>query len=430
MVTATSADFPLGSAQENPEAPRVLVGELRGIINPVAARYVERIIGEGEEAGAALIVFKMDTPGGLDTSMREITQRILSSRVPVAIYVAPPGARAGSAGVFITYAAHVAAMAPSTNIGSAHPVMMGDGGTSEGSSDMMEKITNDAVASIRSVAENRGRNAEWAEKAVRESANLPASEALQLNVVDVVAEDLTDLLRQIDGRSVRVGIGSSILRIDGATIREAGMNPIERLLHVISDPTVAYLLLSLGGLALVYELANPGAILPGVVGGISLLLALYSLGTLPVNIAGVGLILFALLLFLADLMVAGTGFLTVGSVTSFLLGSLLLATSAESQAYVRVSLPAVLAMTVTFGGFFTFVAGSILRSRRRPAYTGSQALVDARGVARSEIGESGTAFVNGELWQATAADLSHPIPAGLHIRVVAVEGLRLTVRPE
>lgn len=408
------------------------VAEVRGVINPMLAGYVDRIITAAEEAEAPLIVLTLDTPGGLDSSMRAITQRILRARVPVAVFIYPHGARAASAGLFITYGAHLAAMAPSTNIGSAHPVLLGEGGQdgSKASSDMVDKITNDAAAWIRSLAETRGRNAEWAERAVRESANLAASEALAQNVVDIVATDVPDLLRQVNGRTVRVGTTDVRLATQGVPTEPYTMNPLEALFHAISDPTVAYLLLSLGGLALVYEMANPGAILPGVVGGIALLLALYSLGTLPINIAGVGLIVFALLLFLADMLVAGSGILTIGGISSFALGSLLLATSPNSQEYLRVSLPAAIGMSVTFAGFFTFVAAAIIRAHRRPPYSGREGLIGQAGVARTAVGTDGTVFVEGELWQASSSDDEHHIPAGARVRVVSIDGLHLTVRPE
>jgi membrane-bound serine protease (ClpP class) len=294
----------------------------------------------------------------------------------------------------------------------------------------MEKVTNDAVASIRSMAELRGRNADWAEEAVRASKNLHASEALREHVVDLIADDVPDLLRQVDGRMVRVGTSEVTISTRGAAVERWSMNPLEGFFHAISDPTVAYLLLSLGGLALVYELGNPGAILPGVVGGIAVLLALYSLGTLSVNMAGLGLILFALLLLLADLAVAGSGVLTIGGIASFVLGSLLLAISPESQAYLRVSLPAVITMSLAVAGFFTFVVAAILRVRLRPPVVGAEALPGTTGVARSDVGESGTVMVHGELWQASALDPAHPIPTGNRVRVVSVEGLHLTVQPE
>jgi membrane-bound serine protease (ClpP class) len=419
-------------AQATESPPTVPVADVRGVINPIMVRYLDRAISAAEAERAPIIVLTMDTPGGLEASMREITQRILRSDVPVAVFVYPPGSRAGSAGVFIAYSSHVAAMAPSTNIGSAHPVALG-GGQSETPptpSVMDEKVVNDAAALIRSLAEMRGRNADWAERAVRESANLSASEALQLNVVDLLAEDVRDLLTKVDGRTVSVSGRSVRLATRSAVPDSRPMTAIERLFHVISDPTIAYLLLSLGGLALVYELANPGAILPGVVGGIALLLALFSLGTLPINYAAVGLILFALLLFLADLLIGGSGFLTIGGIVSFGLGSLLLATAPGSDEYVRVSLPAIGATTLAVGGFFTWVAVAVLRTQRRPAYSGKEGLVGARGVARTEVGAQGTVLVEGELWGAEAEDQGAPIPEGKRVRVVAVDGLRLTVRPD
>ena len=428
----------VGSAGPHAQAPStagvVRVAEMRGIITPIMAGYVERVIADAEAAQAPLVVFTMDTPGGLDTSMRDITQRLLASRVPVAVFVYPAGARAASAGMYIAYGAHIAAMAPSTNIGSAHPVLVGPeggpGAGSEAASPMLDKVTNDAVAWVRSLAELRGRNADWAEDAVRASANLQASEALRLNVIDVVAEDVPDLLRQVDGRTVKLVSGEVRLATRGATTEQLAMNLVERLVHVISDPTVAYLLLSLGGLALVYELGNPGAILPGVVGGIAVLLALYALGTLPVNFAGVGLILFALLLVLADLWVTGSGVLTVGAVISFVLGSLLLATSPGSDSYVRVSGPVALGVSAAVAATFGLLAVLVVRTHFRPAYTGREAMIGGAGVAKTDVAKEGTVLVEGELWQASSANPERLITAGERVRVVSVDGLHLTVRPE
>lgn len=423
---SAGAQAPLGTG------PQVPVAEVRGVINPIMARYLDRVIGGAEADRAPLIVLTMDTPGGLDTSMREITQRILRSEVPIAVFVYPPGARAGSAGVFIAYSAHLAAMAPSTNIGSAHPVALGGGqqGAQPTPSVMDDKVVNDAAALIRSLAEMNGRNADWAEQAVRESANLPASEAVRMSVVDLLANDVPDLLAKADERTVQVVGRPTVLATRSAVPQPRPMTSIERLLHVVSDPTIAYLLLSLGGLALVYELANPGAILPGVVGGIALLLALFSLGTLPINYAGVGLILFGLLLFLADLLIGGSGFLTIGGIVSFGLGSLLLATAPGSDVYVRVSIPAMIATTIAVGAFFAFVAAAVLRTQRRPAYSGREALVGERGIAKTEVGADGTVLVQGELWQAEATDPATPIAPGQRVRVVSVDGLRLAVRPD
>jgi membrane-bound serine protease (ClpP class) len=334
--------------------------------------------------------------------------------------------------MYIAYGAHVAAMAPSTNIGSAHPVMLGSDGTpsNESGSPMLDKVTNDAVAWVRSLAELRGRNGDWAEQAVRESANLHASEALRLNVVDIVAEDLQDLLTKLDGRTAKLQSGEVRLSTAGLTTEPRSMNALERLVQVISDPSVAYLLLSLGGLALVYELGNPGAILPGVVGGIAVLLALYALGTLPVNFAGVGLILFALLLLLADLLVAGSGILTIGAIASFVLGSILLATSPGTEAWVRVSAPVALGTSILVVIVFGLAAVLVVRTHFRPAYTGKEAMIGEVGLAKTDVAKEGTVMVAGELWQASSVDPEKPIAAGERVRVVTVDGLHVTVRSD
>lgn len=421
----------LGHAQAAAQGPSVVVAEVRGVVNPVLAGYVERVIGHAEQTSASLLVLLLDTPGGLDSSMRGITQRILSSRVPVAVFVYPHGARAGSAGVFITYAAHIAAMAPTTNIGSAHPVALGGDGSQSMSSEMSDKVTNDAVASIRSFAELRRRNADWAEQAVRESANLASASAAELGVIDLLAEDLPDLLRRVEGRTVRLGGEDVVVSVRDAAVDRQPMSPLEAFLHAISDPTIAYLLLSIGGLAVVYELANPGAILPGVVGGVALLLALYSLGSLPINIAGIGLILFAMLLLFVDIVVAGSGFLLVGGVVSFALGSALLAISPETQSFFRVSVPVVALMTLGFGAFFTVVAGALIALRKRLPYPSpSDGLIGQIGVVKNAVDGAVVVFVGGELWQAMPLDPESPMAAGERVRVLAVEGLCLTVEPE
>ncbi len=431
LLVAAATLPALAASQGQPSATAVPVGELKGVINPIMASYVERLIDQAEQRQAPLVVFTMDTPGGLESSMRQIVQRILAARVPVAVFVYPHGARAGSAGVYIVYAAHIAAMAPSTNIGSAHPVMMGDNGQSQTPDPtMMEKVTNDAVALIRSLATTRGRNVDWAEQAVRSSENLPASEALQLQVVDVVADDVPGLLRAVDGRVVRVGSEDVQLATRALTPEPAPMTLLERFFHTITDPTIAYLLMSIGGLALIYELANPGAILPGVVGGIAIILGLFALGTLELSAAGAGFILFGIVLLIADVMLAGTGALTVGSVVSFALGSLLLATSARGEPYLNASTGAYIGMTVIFAAFAGVLATFMMRSIRRPAPTPTERLLGQAGVAQTELGEDGTVFVAGELWLASAVDPAKPIPAGAKVRVVRADGLRLTVRPE
>ena len=420
-----------GAAQAQEPTRVVPVVEVRGIISPIVAGYVARSIADAERAGAPLLVLTMDTPGGLESSMRDITQAILAARIPVVVFVYPAGARAASAGMYIAYGAHVSAMAPSTNIGSAHPVQIGsDGGPSETGSVMQDKITNDSVAWVRSLAELRGRNAEWAERAVRESVNVQASEALRLNVIDLIADDVPDLLRKLDGRTVKLETREVRLSTGGISTDQHRMTFFERFVHVISDPTVAYLLLSIGGLALVYELGNPGAILPGVVGGIAVLLALYALGTLPVGFAGIALILFALLLFVVDLWLASSGVLTIGAIVSFVLGSILLAVAPGSEAYVRVSSPVAIGTSVGFAAALGLMAALVIRTHLTPVFSGANAMVGKTGVAKTDVGEAGTVLVEGELWLAQAAEGEILIPAGRRIQVVAIEGLHVTVRVE
>jgi membrane-bound serine protease (ClpP class) len=391
------------------------------------AGYVNRVIGEAETRGASAVVLQLDTPGGLSESMREIVQRILVARVPVIVYVSPPGGRAGSAGVYITYAAHVAAMAPNTNIGSATPVMMGESGESKMSDEMRAKVNNDAVAYIRHLADRHGRNADWAEKAVREGANVPVGEAVQSRIVDLSAGDLNQLLQSVNGRTVDVGGSAVTLATAGAPIEEAPMNEIERLLHIISNPTIAYILLSIGSLALIFELQNPGAILPGVAGGICLLLAFYALGTLPVNYAGLALIGFAFLLFVADFMAPTHGILTAGAIVSFLLGSLLLFNSPGSLPFFQVSLPVIFGMTTALALAFLFAVGAIARGQRRQVVTGREGMLGKVAEVRTLLDPEGLVFVESELWRARTIGV--PVPVGQQVRVASVEGLLLLVEP-
>ncbi len=400
---------------------------VKGIINPVAASYVERALGEAESGGAVAAVIEMDTPGGLDSSMRAIIQRIMAAKIPVIVYVSPQGARAGSAGVYITYAAHVAAMAPNTNIGSAHPVAMGENGGEQQMSDTMaEKVTNDAAAYIKGLAQTRGRNAEWAEKAVRQSVNVTAQEALDLKVVDLVAGDLPSLLDRVDGREVQLATGNTTLRTRGLPVVPMGMDSVESLLHKVSDPTIAYILLSLGTLGLIFELSNPGAILPGVVGGISLLFALFGLGTLPVNIAGVMLIGFAFLLFVVDIFAPTHGILTGGGVISFALGSMMLINTRNAP-FLAISTSAIVAVTLALAGFFGFVVGAVVKSRRRRPVTGESGLLGKVGRVKSSLEPGGMVFVDGELWRAVSE--SGNIPEGELVEVVSTRGLTLIVAP-
>jgi membrane-bound serine protease (ClpP class) len=402
----------------------VRVIEVDGTITPVMANYIERGIRNAERAGDDAVILRMNTPGGLTSSTDRIIGSILSSNVPVIVYVAPQGARAGSAGVYITYAAHIAAMAPSTNIGSATPVTMGgDDGMSE---DMERKVKEDAVARIRELADLRGRNADWAEDAVREAANIGSRAALEQNVIDVIADDIPSLLQAIDGRTVEVNNVERELALAGATIVDDGMTMSEQFFQMISDPSIAYILLSLGMLGIFLELANPGAVVPGVTGGIFVLLALFSLGSLNVNWAGVLLIAFGFILFAADLFLGGSGGLTIGGLIAFALGSFMLMGSTENPAF-QIHWGLILSMTALLGLLFLLIAGSVWRSYFRPAKTGREGLVGLSGTVRSDLDPDGTVFVAGEIWQATSAD--GPIPRGTRVQVVAVDGLHLRVAP-
>jgi len=405
----------------------VAVVPLQGIINPVMASYVERAIGQAEETGAAAVVIEIDTPGGLDTSMRAIIQRIMASKVPIIVYVAPAGARAGSAGVYITYASHIAAMAPNTNIGSAHPVAMGNDGSEQQMSDaMQQKVTNDAVAYIRGIAQSRGRNADWAEKAVRESVNVTAQEAVDLKVVDLVANDLPSLLDQVDGRTVQLSSGKVTLATRGLPVERIEMTPFESLLHAASDPTIAYILLSLGTMGLIFELSNPGAILPGVVGGICLLFALFGLGTLPVNIAGLLLIGFGFLLFAVDIFAPTHGILTGGGAIAFVLGSLMLINTRNAP-FLEISRAAILSVSLGLTAFFAFVVGAVVKSRRRRPTSGQEGLLGQVGKAKTTLDPAGMVFLNGELWKAISE--AGNVAEGDLVEIVGTRGLTLIVKP-
>ncbi len=417
----------VGGVAARAEAGAVQVVQGRGVVSPTLADFLGRAIDAAERDGATALVIEMDTPGGLDSSMRQIVQRILATRVPVILYVTPSGARAGSAGVYITYAAHVAVMAPNTNIGSATPVAMGENGEAKMSDEMRAKVTNDASAYLRGLAERRGRNAEWAERAVREGANVTEQEALRLGVVDVVAADLTDLLVRVDGRTVETSVGPVRLETAGAPVHRLEMGAVDTFFQAIANPTIAYLLLSLGSLGLFFELSNPGSILPGVVGGICLLLGFYALGTLPVNYAGLGLMGFALVLFAADLFAPSHGILTAGGVTAFVLGSLLLFNVPEAGPWLRVSLWVIAAVSVAMALFFGGMIALATRGQRRKVVTGREGLVGQVGSARTVLDPNGMVFVDGALWEAVAE--RGPILRGERVVVDAVDGLLLRVHP-
>jgi membrane-bound serine protease (ClpP class) len=389
-----------------------------GVISPVTLRLVESAIAHAKASGAQALVIQLDTPGGLERSMRAICQRLLNAEIPVVVWVGPTGARAASAGVFITMAAHVAAMAPATNIGAAHPVAVGGGIDKES----MRKIENDAAAFIRTIAVERGRNADWGEKAVRQSVSVTEREAVRLKVVDFVADSMPDLLAKLDGRTVKTSRGSVTL-----ATREAVAKPIEvgfrdRVLAIITDPNVAYVLMMLGTLGLIFELSTPGAILPGVIGGISLILAFFAFQSLPLNFAGLLLILFAIVLFIAEVKVTSHGVLAIGGIVAMALGSLMLYDAPEIG--FRVSWRVIVPTVALTAGLFLFALTLGVRAFRRRPLLGVSGLVGQTGVARGALEPEGQVSVHGELWRAVA---DRPLADGAPVTVVDVQGLTLRV---
>jgi membrane-bound serine protease (ClpP class) len=405
------------------DSPKIDVIHVKGVINPVLVDYIERGIDHAEDSNAVACIIQMDTPGGLDTSMRDIVQNIVNAQVPVVVYVSPSGARAASAGVFVTVAAHVAVMAPNTAIGAAHPVAVGSEGEAQMSEAMEEKVVNDAAAYIRSIAEAHGRNMEWAEKAVRESVSATEEEALELNVIDMVAPDLDALVSQLDGRQVTMLDGRVVtLQTQGAILNHIKMGTSEGFLYAISDPNIAYLLLSLAMLGILIEVTNPGLIFPGVIGVICGLLAFYSLGMLPVNYAGVLLVILAFGLFIAELFTPTFGLLTAGGVTSLVLGSLILF---KGGPLFQVNPGLVAIVTIFIAAIFAFVIHRIIRAHRHQASTGREELVGKRALVRMALDPEGTVFFKGELWKAISE--TGRVEPGEDVIITRVDGLILYV---
>lgn len=408
-------------------AARVFAAEGRSVhvlsisdpITPVTADYLDRELKSAAETGAELVLVEMDTPGGLDTAMRQIVKDVMASPVPVVVHVTPPGARAASAGAVIAHAADIAAMAPGTNIGAAHPVTMGE----KPDKVMEQKALNDAEAYMRGIAEKRKRNIQVAGRIVRESLSLSAEEALKEGVIDLIASDRADLLRKLDGRELQRDGKTIVLKTMGARIVFREMTARQRILSVIGNPNVAYVLLMIGILGIFFELSNPGVILPGVIGGISLILAFFAFQTLPVNYAGVLLILVALILFILEIKIVSHGMLTVGGVISMVLGSLMLFESPEP--YLRVSWQVIVITVAATVIFFLFAVTKALKAYRAKPTTGAEGLVGERGRADTDIAQEGKVFVRGEYWEAWSDE---PIAAGDKIEVVAVEGMRVKVR--
>ncbi|MBW2048272.1 MAG: nodulation protein NfeD [Deltaproteobacteria bacterium] len=406
------ADTP-GPDSTNREA---MIIELEGPINPGTALYVLRGLEKAKEEGAALAVIRLDTPGGLASSMRSIIKAILNSPVPVVVYVGPRGAGAASAGVMITVAGHVAAMAKGTNIGAAHPVTAGG---KEIGKTMSEKVVNDMASYARGIAEDKGRNGEWVEKAIRESVSITADEALAKNVVDLVVKDLDHLLEDLDGREVAMPAGKTILRTAG--LKKVHYRPglRDKILKTISDPNIAYILMMIGLAGLYFELSHPGAIFPGVIGAISLVLAFFSFQTLPVNYAGLILIILAIIFFIAELKVASYGILSIGGLISLTLGSIMLFEG------IGVSLKLMMPTILLVGGFFVVVAGLAFKAIHKKPMGGSDGLVGELGEVKEVIDPEGLVFVHGEYWRALSKEKIEP---GEKVEVIGINGLMLSVK--
>ncbi len=457
LIVALGAGLLHGQARD-----KAILLSVDDAIGPAITDYIERGLDKANDAGAEIVIIRLDTPGGLDLAMRSIIQAIIASPVPVAIHVAPSGARAASAGTYMLYAAHIAAMAPGTNLGAATPVQMGgmpgmeppkkptppgapdaapetvpdtddnagdtaaqeEPGTSvPGNADAMrKKIVNDAAAYIRGLAELRGRNAEWAEQAVREGASLSAEEALEAGVIDLVARDIAELLQQVDGKTVTVQNTERTLNTSGLIVEAIEPDWRNELLAIITNPNIAYILMLLGIYGLFFELANPGSVLPGVIGGISILLALYALQVLPVNYAGLGLMLLGVALMVGELFIPSFGILGIGGVISFVLGSILLFD--RDSGNLAVSMPLITAVAVLSAGFFLIVIRSLYASRRRPVVAGAEELLGATGTVAADFSGAGIIHIHGEQWNARSET---PMRSGDEARVIGRDGLTLLI---
>ncbi len=438
---------PHAVGQDKGQADALLL-EVDGAIGPAVSDYIERGIQRAAADGNQAVILRVDTPGGLDTSMRVIIKSILASPIPVIVYVAPSGARAASAGTYILYASHYAAMAPATNLGAATPVPIGPGMTppgddkgSPGQKDSEEtgdgdkepvspqkamgrKVVNDAVAYIRSLAELRGRNAEWAEEAVRMGASLSAEEALAKNVIDAMAEDVDDLLVKLDGRKIKIRDTELTLDTGDWTVEILEPDWRSQLLAVLTNPNVAYILMLLGIYGLIFELYSPGALIPGIVGAISLVLALYAFHVLPVNYAGLALILIGVALIVTELFLPSFGVIGIGGVAAFIIGSIILMDT-DIEGY-RVSMPLVITVGVVAAALFTVTVLLAVRQRKRPIVSGREEMIGARAEALESFSETGQVRAHGEIWSARART---PVALGQSLRIMNIDGLILEVEP-
>lgn len=408
---------PAPAAQKSPVFDVITIS---AAITPPIAEYILQSIDEASKSDAEGLIIRLDTPGGLDLAMRDIAKGILNAPLPVIVYVSPSGARAASAGVIITVAAHVAVMSPGTNIGAAHPVGLGIGGQMDKT--MSEKVENDAVAYVRGIAGQRGRSVEWVEKAVRKSESITAEEALRLKVIDFVATDLNQLLTQVGGREISLASGKKVLRTKGAVFNDRKMGLRQKVLSTLSDPNIAYILLLVGLAGLYFELSNPGVILPGVIGGISLIMAFFAMQTLPVNFAGVALILFSIILFIAEIKVVSHGILTVGGIISLVIGSLMLFQSPDPS--LRISWGVLVPAVAITSLFFVGIIALALKSQLRRKLGGQEGMVGVEGEAVTDILKEGKVLVLGEYWRAVS---DQPVPKGSKVRVVHVEHLEVKV---
>ncbi len=398
----------------------VIVITVNGVINPVASEYIGKNIEKANGKNAEALIIELDTPGGLDTSMRDIVKDINGSKVPIVVFVSPSGSRAASAGVFITLTAHVAAMAPGTNIGAAHPVAIGE----KMDKTIAEKATNDAAAYIRSLAEKRGRNVQWAEDAVRKSISATESEALKENIIDFISEDINSLLSDINGQKVKTVFGEKVLHTEHAVVVREEMGLRHKILNSISDPNVAYILMILGFYGLFFELTNPGSIFPGVIGGIFLILAFYAFQTLPVNYAGLLLIILAIILFILEVKITSHGLLTIGGIISMLIGSLMLFES--SAPFMKLSLSVILPAVFFISLFFVLTIRLAVTAYKRKPVTGTEGLLGLEGIANTDINkEGGMVLLHGEIWSALS---DNSITKGEKVIVEFVSGLTVKVK--
>jgi membrane-bound serine protease (ClpP class) len=427
-TAAVTAAFLIGlllSGRNLPAADKAPVFDVITVsaaITPPIAEYIVQSIGEAASSGAEGLILRLDTPGGLDLAMRDIAKGILNAPIPVIVYVAPSGARAASAGVIITVAAHVAAMAPGTNIGAAHPVALGIGGGMDKT--MSRKVENDAVAYVRGIANKRARNEDWVEKAVRKSESITAEEALRLKVIDFVATDLNRLIEQLDGREIPLAAGKKVIKTKGAILNEKIMGTRQKILAALSDPNIAYILLLIGLAGLYFEFSNPGVILPGVIGGISLILAFFAMQTLPVNYAGIALILFAIILFIAELKVVSHGILAVGGVVSLVIGSLMLFQSPDPS--LRVSWGVLIPAVSITSLFFVSVIAIAVKAQLRPRQGGKEGMEGEEGRAITDVFAEGKVLIHGEYWN---AESDVPVTQGSKIRVTRVEHMKVKIEP-